>query len=184
MGSIPVTLTTPVRTALKTGGTTEEMMQSSTSSTGTRNRSSIFLISTPYWSEVLIRSVAIRASKWIFSSSIPPITMLLFPMSMARSILFTSNFISLSLIYPLPDSCPGTDLRLRRTALPGQAALGRSSGQPEQGLSHRSDQHRGCNGLRDAGGGDCGHHQAKHRIQRHIFYLSILLSPVRNRCCP
>ena len=68
MGWVRISLTTPVRTELNTGGTTEEMMQSSMSDGFTSKRDRIFLISTPYWSEVLMWSVAIRASKAMRSS--------------------------------------------------------------------------------------------------------------------
>ena len=65
MGDFPVTFRIPVRTELKTGGTTEEMIQSWISSAFTSKRERISLISTAYWSEVLLRSVAMRASKTI-----------------------------------------------------------------------------------------------------------------------
>ena len=90
MGLRPVSLMMPVCTALNTGGTTDEMMQSSTVSRSTWKNSSILRISMPYWSEVLMWSVAMRASKTMAPSSMPPKTMLLFPISMARSIRFTS----------------------------------------------------------------------------------------------
>lgn len=98
MGALPVTFITPVRTELNTGGTTEEMMQSSISWGLIWNRLSILLISAPYWSEVLMRSVAMRASKAIFPPlSMPPMTMLVLPMSIARSI---SSPVSLSFCSP------------------------------------------------------------------------------------
>ena len=89
MGVLPVTFMMPVRTELKTGGTTEEMMQSSTSWGLTSKSPSILLISAPYWSEVLIRSVAMRASKAVLLFWMPPITMFVLPMSIARSISLT-----------------------------------------------------------------------------------------------
>ena len=89
IGCLPMTFTTPVRTELNTGGTTEEMMQSSTSWGRTSNRLSMLLISAPYWSEVLMRSVAMRASKAMAPSLMPPITMFVLPMSMAKSIALT-----------------------------------------------------------------------------------------------
>ena len=89
IGALPITFITPVRTELNTGGTTEEMMQSSTSLGLTSKRLSILLISEPYWSEVLMRSVATRASKEVFPPSMPPMTMLVLPMSIARSMALT-----------------------------------------------------------------------------------------------
>ena len=91
MGALWITFMIPVLTELNTGGTTEEMMQSSTSFGCTSNRDRIFLISTPYWSEVLMYSVAMRASNRIFPSRIPPMVILVLPMSMARSIMILLN---------------------------------------------------------------------------------------------
>ena len=65
MGSFPVSFTMPLRTELNTGGTTDATMQSRISSTLAPKRSSMSLISTPYSSEVLVASVARRASKRI-----------------------------------------------------------------------------------------------------------------------
>ena len=86
MGCFRITLMTPVLTELNTGGTTEEMMQSSISFTCTPKASIMFLISTPYWSEVRMASVAMRALNRILSFSIQPMTRLVLPMSMASSI--------------------------------------------------------------------------------------------------
>ena len=110
-----MTLRTPVCTELNTGGTTEEMMQPLMSPGLVSNRDRTFLISTPYWSEVLMWSVAMRSSKAILSSRMPPMTMLVFPMSMARSIVcFTSgkNLLtktSLLSVFPVPCRGRGKD---------------------------------------------------------------------------
>ena len=73
-----------------TWGTTEEMMLPSMSRGATSKRLSMVLSSAQYWSAVLTRSVAMRASKRIRLSSMQPRTMLLLPMSMAKIITRTS----------------------------------------------------------------------------------------------
>ena len=82
----PVSLRMAVLKELSTGGTTEEMMLPSMSSGETSKRLSMVFNSAQYWSEVLMRSVAIRASKRILSSSMQPRTMLVLPISTAMII--------------------------------------------------------------------------------------------------
>ena len=86
-GFLPVMVRSAVFITLVSGGTTEEMIQSSTSQGFTSNRARMFLISSPYWSEVLMRSVAILASNWMASPWMPPITILVLPISMAISMI-------------------------------------------------------------------------------------------------
>ena len=116
-----MTFITPVRTELNTGGTTEEMMQSRMSVGLVSKRERTFLMSTPYWSEVLMWSVATRASKTIFPSRMPPMTMFVLPISMARSIFIHLHWGS-AVNFPLLPSRPGQNTAGQRRVCPNSCA--------------------------------------------------------------
>ena len=84
--SRPISLRIAVRKEFCTGGTTDETMLPPICCGVTSKSASMDFSSARYWSEVLTRSVAIRVSNRIFSPSMQPSTILVFPISTAKII--------------------------------------------------------------------------------------------------